>query len=223
MASDGALHKPVCSARKPQTQRAVFYTVVIVGSQLRLFESDFLALSSMMKTVSVPEIIIASLAAGAYWASFAPLWPSLVLFIILSLLAFYDWRTFRLPNLLTAALFTSGLLFLIFRQNIYVFDHIVGAVVGLAFFPLLNFAYKKLRGRDGVGLGDAKLLAGTGLWLGWQALPFVLLTASLTAILYAALASMRTGKLSAATKLPFGTFLCVGTWVIWLFGTGFWL
>jgi len=75
-----------------------------------------------------------------------------------------------------------------------------------------------LRGREGLGLGDAKLLGALGAWFGWQALPFILLAASLLGLVTALAGAVRSGgRLNAQSMLPLGTFLCVaalpGWWV----------
>lgn len=162
-------------------------------------------------------VAAAGIMAGAgYLASSAPFWPSLLLFVNLFALALYDWHSFRLPNLLTAVFFISGGLYLLAAPYVPVADHLIGAAVGLFIFPAINFLYKRLRGRDGIGMGDAKLLAGIGLWMTWQALPFVLLTASLTGLMFAGLIYASKKTITRASKLPFGTFLCFGCWTVWL-------
>jgi leader peptidase (prepilin peptidase)/N-methyltransferase len=88
---------------------------------------------------------------------------------------------------------------------------------------LIRWLYKLIRKREGMGLGDAKLMALLAAWLG---LPGALLAFGLGAVLgsVAALALLavpnaRRGSESwGATKLPFGTFLCVGGIVSALWG-----
>lgn len=147
----------------------------------------------------------------------APLLPSLLLFLNLWVLALYDWISFRLPNLLTLTLFITGIMYVAVTPGIGVWDHIIGAGVGLIFFPTVNAVYKVLRGRDGIGLGDAKLMAGIGMWLGWAQLPPVLLVASISGILYGGCLALATRQAVATAKIPFGPFLCLGAWFAWLF------
>tara|TARA_R110002096_G_scaffold396637_1_gene592532 strand:+ start:932 stop:1465 length:534 start_codon:yes stop_codon:yes gene_type:complete len=149
--------------------------------------------------------------------SAAPMAISVILFMCLWVLTIYDWVTFRLPNTITAAFFISGLLYIYTYVPSQLVDHLIGAVAGLFFFPLLNALYKALRGRDGVGLGDAKLLAGIGVWLGWAALPLVLLIGSLAGLAYAFYLYLTKNDTIAMTKLPFGPFLSLGCWVSWLY------
>lgn len=161
------------------------------------------------------SLILAPLVALPF--STAPVTVSLVLFMCLWVLSVYDWFTFRLPNLITATFFIVGLLFIYTYMPSQLEGHLVGAIVGLLFFPLLNLLYKALRGRDGVGLGDAKLLAGIGVWLGWAALPLVLLVGSLAGLVYAFYLYLEKGDTIASMKLPFGPFLCFGCWTVWLY------
>lgn len=168
----------------------------------------------------VAVIVFASTAWLAFFSTQSPT-VSAVLYLNLFALALYDIRFFRLPNILTATLFIIGVVSLFTSPPFSITDHIIGAAVGLLLFPTLNFFYRRFRGHDGIGLGDAKLLAGLGLWLGWQALPSLLLVASLSALLYAFVRFLvipkSNGKVNLAEPLPFGAFLCFGGWLSWLF------
>ena len=73
--------------------------------------------------------------------------------------------------------------------------------------------YRRLRGRDGLGLGDAKLLAAAGAWLGLASLPWVVLAAALLGLV---LALLRAGPLRAETAVPFGPPLALAFWVMFL-------
>lgn len=150
-----------------------------------------------------------------------PLLVSGILYINLFALTLYDLRYFRLPNILTATLFIVGATFVWVQPSYAVADHLIGAVVGLFLFPTLNWFYRRYRGRDGIGLGDAKLLAGLGLWLGWKALPPLLLIASVSGLVFALvkhlMARQQANKQLLNQRLPFGAFLCLAGWLIWLF------
>jgi leader peptidase (prepilin peptidase)/N-methyltransferase len=69
-----------------------------------------------------------------------------------------------------------------------------------------------------MGLGDAKLLAASGAWLGAEGLPGVLLWASGSALVGILIARWRGETLSASTRVPFGPFLAFGTWLVWVYG-----
>lgn len=184
--------------------------------------SEDISLPNRPRTlVGTAVFVLVVLIVASFWRfSAQPVGLSIVLLINLVALSWYDLHYFRLPNLLTITLaLTSLTLFLTFPQ-IVVGDHLIGGLVGLLFFPLLNAIYLKLRGRTGIGMGDAKLLGGVGLWLGWQHLPFVLLAASVLALVVVSLfflfASRENRKQVVKKPVPFGVFLCLGTWWVWL-------
>ena len=97
-------------------------------------------------------------------------------------------------------------------------EHLVGAVVGFLSFVLVNLAYRAARGRDGLGLGDAKLLAAAGAWIGWQGLPSVVFLASFLALTWVLAGRLGGTRFAADTVLPFGPFLALGVWIVWLYG-----
>ena len=85
---------------------------------------------------------------------------------------------------------------------------ILGAAMGYGALRIVADGYALLRRREGLGRGDAKLLAAAGAWLGPLALPFVLLTASLAGLLAVAL---RPGRPQGDDALRFGPYLAAGT------------
>lgn len=133
------------------------------------------------------------------------------LFAVLVVLAVIDFRTMVLPDVLTLPLIGFGLVFA-YWQGVFL-NGIIGAVVGYAGLVALELAYKKLRGIDGLGRGDAKLLAAGGAWCGWAGLPFILLIASAFGLVHALMLS-RGGETN--NKLPFGPHLAVGVFLTWV-------
>jgi len=83
---------------------------------------------------------------------------------------------------------------------------LLGAIFGFTLLWLGNFFYRKARNQDGIGMGDAKLLAALGAWLGWAALPGILLIASITGVI-GGMAYLKWHKQSARQAFPFGPFL----------------
>jgi len=135
----------------------------------------------------------------------------------LLLLGAIDRRTGLLPDMLTLPLILAGLLAALLEPAGPSWpDRAIGAAVGWLLFAGLAFAYRRLRGRDGLGFGDAKLLAAGGAWLGWQALPWVVLVGA-GAALMATLATTR-GEVSRHTAIAFGPWLALGIWAMRLIG-----
>jgi leader peptidase (prepilin peptidase)/N-methyltransferase len=98
-----------------------------------------------------------------------------------------------------------------------VLGRLLAIVLAASLLLLVRFAYKKIRHRDGLGLGDAKLLALIAAFLGfWPAI----LTLFLGVVLCStyALTLMARGRATAATRLPLGTFLCIGGLIVALLG-----
>jgi leader peptidase (prepilin peptidase) / N-methyltransferase len=143
---------------------------------------------------------------------------SSVLALALAVLSAIDLITHRLPDLITLPLTALGLIATPLVLEASPWWQVASAGLGFALMAGVAFAYTKLRGRPGLGLGDAKLLAAAGAWLGAEALPSVLLWACGSALLALLLRAWRTGALSAQTRVPFGPFLAFGTWLVWLYG-----
>jgi leader peptidase (prepilin peptidase)/N-methyltransferase len=97
-------------------------------------------------------------------------------------------------------------------------EGVLGAIVGYASFRGIAFAYRAIRRRDGLGAGDAKLLAVGGAWLGWSALPDIILLAALLAILAVAIMQMRGRAMDRVAVIPFGPFLAASLWMTYLYG-----
>ena len=127
-------------------------------------------------------------------------------------LSYIDWRTYRLPNIWTKPLIALGLLYnLIVSLDVY--PHILGAVLGYALFWSIETAYRLIRKREGLGRGDAKLLAAGGAWCGAISLPFIILIASCSALIYIL---MQPAETRSDMKLPFGPFLAAGIAITFL-------
>lgn len=127
-------------------------------------------------------------------------------------LSVIDWRTYRLPNIWTKSLIALGLLYN-FNVSLDLYPYLLGAVLGYAIFWVIETAYRLIRKRDGLGRGDAKLLAAGGAWCGAMALPFIILIASSAGLIYIL---MQPAKERAQLKLPFGPFLAAGIAVTYL-------
>lgn len=96
-------------------------------------------------------------------------------------------------------------------------DHIIGVIIGGGVFATLYFASLRLIGREGVGFGDVKLAAATGLFLGWQKLLLAMLITSLFACAVILPYDKRYHN-DNGDEYPFAPFICIGTAVAMFFG-----
>jgi len=160
--------------------------------------------------------------AVAIWAAFVTtgwvLAASCLLGWTLLTLAVIDERSGQLPDALTLPLAVAGIAVAWLVDPVVIGVHIVGAVAGFAGFWILSELYRRLRGRDGLGLGDAKLLAASGAWLAWPALPSVILIAAALGLCIALAQRLRHEPVDAATRIAFGPALAAATWIVWLYG-----
>jgi len=132
------------------------------------------------------------------------------LIVVLVYLAYYDLRTFRLPDVITLPLVSLGLLFNgLSNESLISFqDSLIGAILGYICLWLLNLLYRIVKKQAGIGMGDAKLLAALGAWLGWFALPSILLIASLTGLI-GGIIWLQWNNQNHRSAFPFGPFLAI--------------
>ena len=133
----------------------------------------------------------------------------------LSYIAYRDWIDFRIPDHATIPLGALGLVWIaLFRPEAWFF-HAGAALVGGFIFWLIAALYKRLRGKDGLGLGDAKLVAVGGFWLG---LDLAFAIALGTGIALGATLALIVLKLRGrGDPIPLGFYLAIGFIVTSLF------
>ncbi len=136
------------------------------------------------------------------------IWIQITLVLLLIYLAYIDLTSFRLPNALTIPLIFSGLGFNFLASQGFTdpFHALLGSIFGYGLLWVMNFIYRVLKKHDGVGMGDAKLLAALGAWLGAGALPEILLIASLTGLV-GGLIWLKWHRSKISHAFPFGPFL----------------
>lgn len=143
-------------------------------------------------------------------------WLDCILGWWLLALGWIDARSWLLPDALTLPLVVAGLVEALVLDRDQLTGRALGAAFGYLALRALAYLYRRLRGRDGLGQGDAKLLAAAGAWVGAAALPQVILLAALAALGAALCARLAGVRLAAFSALPFGPFLALATWVVWL-------
>jgi len=133
-------------------------------------------------------------------------------------ISFIDLEHQLLLDSLVYPLLWLGLFFSCFNLFSDSHDAILGAIIGYAFFWIIDKVFKLITKKEGIGQGDLKLLAAAGAWLGWQILPFMILTSSILGLIVGSSVLLITRK-SKETPIPFGPFIAVALWlgIIWGF------
>jgi Type II secretory pathway, prepilin signal peptidase PulO and related peptidases len=177
--------------------------------------------SSCKTRISPQYPLVEAAAAGlaVLAALYAPVgWPlvfALVFVWALLTLAVIDLNTMLLPDQITLPLLWLGLLVNLGGTFASLPDAIIGAAAGYLVLWAVYQAFRLLTGKEGMGYGDFKLLAALGAWMGWQALPGIVLFSSLVgAIVGIGMMALRKQDRSAA--IPFGPYLAAAG-LIWFF------
>jgi leader peptidase (prepilin peptidase)/N-methyltransferase len=136
---------------------------------------------------------------------------------VLLILSWIDFKTFLLPDYLTYGLIAYGLLANIFLGLAWasIESSILGALFGFVSLYVLNQLYLKIKGHHGIGMGDAKLLAGLGACLGIQSLPYILLIASVSGLIGGYVWLKIHGQ-DQSQVFPFGPFIAFGGIIVLL-------
>lgn len=167
----------------------------------------------------IVELAAGALALAAVWR-FGPTWTGFAACLFLwSLvaLAFIDADTQLLPDDLTLPLLWGGLLANLFGLFVPLASAVIGAIAGYLSLWTVYWLFKLIRGKEGMGHGDFKLLAALGAWLGWPMLPQIVLVSSVLGAVGGIAAIVARGR-DRAAPLPFGPWLAAAGAVALFFG-----
>jgi leader peptidase (prepilin peptidase)/N-methyltransferase len=139
-------------------------------------------------------------------------------------IALADARRFVVPDVMSAGSFALGVVHAAVASPDSAFEAALIALSRAAFaaglFLLVRIVYRRVRGRDGLGLGDVKLAGAAGAWLSLPMLPISIEIAALTALAaYIFRQSKRARVLRAAGRIPFGAFFAPAIWLGWILDT----
>ncbi|MGO9672609.1 MAG: prepilin peptidase [Methylocella sp.] len=186
-----------------------------------------------LKTAGLAVLACAMAGASLAAARGASGWLGAALALLMLAIAIVDARSLLIPNRLSLAAFllalanaancaSSGFWPAFWPEAAQAVGvaMIRAAVLGLAFLAL-RALYFRLRGREGIGLGDVKLAAVAGAWLDWPMMPVAVEIAALAGLSVYALGRLAgRRRFSAAARLPFGLFFAPAIWFCWLVEAG---
>jgi len=168
-----------------------------------------------------PGIELAALGVALWSIVVAPgwlAWATAGLGWTLLALAVIDQRHMILPDVLSLPLIPAGLAVAALTPMGDLNHHMAGIIAGAASLGAIAWIYQRVRGREGLGLGDVKLFAAAGAWVGWQGLASVLLIGAAAGLAAACIAAPAKGVPGAREPVAFGPYLALGLWMTWLYG-----
>lgn len=158
-------------------------------------------------TATLSVAVITQLGATLQGAS------ALVLTWAIIALALIDFDTQLLPDDITLPLLWVGLLLNLFAIHASLPDAVIGATAGYLSLWSVYWIFKLMMDKEGMGFGDFKLLAAFGAWLGWQALPVIILVSSLVGSVIGIGLILFKGR-DSQIPIPFGPYLAIAGWIV---------
>lgn len=147
-------------------------------------------------------------------------WPCLAaLFLTWALIcaSVIDFDHKLLPDDITLPFLWIGIVINLFGWFTTIQDSVIGAVAGYLSLWSVYWLFKLLTGKEGMGYGDFKLLAVFGAWLGWQALPGIILLSSMVGALVGITLIVVKGR-DKNIPIPFGPYLAAAGWIYLMWG-----
>ena len=165
------------------------------------------------------ELLTAVLSALVAW-HFGFSWQSgaaLLLTWALVALSLIDADHQLLPDAITLPFLWLGLLLSLFPVFADMRASLIGAIAGYLSLWIVYQLFKLVTGKEGMGFGDFKLLALLGAWLGWQALPIIVLLSSAVGAVLGGTLMLFQGR-GRHQPIPFGPYLAIAGWIALLWG-----
>jgi leader peptidase (prepilin peptidase)/N-methyltransferase len=131
-------------------------------------------------------------------------------------LSIADFRQMILPDRLNFLLALGGIGQAAIVGQPSLLDSLAGALLGFCILAAVAALFRHARGIDGLGYGDQKFAAAAGLWVGWGAIPHMLLIAASSTLVFVAIRAAKERRFDVAARVPFGPFLGLGTMACWL-------
>ncbi|QNA98965.1 A24 family peptidase [Massilia sp. Se16.2.3] len=160
--------------------------------------------------------ILSALLVWTFGSGIAGLATLLFLYLLIAM-TFIDFDTQLLPDDLTYPLLWAGLLVNLNGTFVPLRDAVIGAAAGYLVLWSVYWIFKLVRGKEGMGYGDFKLLAALGAWLGWQMLPAIILLSSVVGAVVgiSLIVFARRGR---DNPIPFGPYLAAAGLIALLYG-----
>ncbi|MCC7009333.1 MAG: prepilin peptidase [Acidobacteria bacterium] len=186
---------------------------LVLGGRCRACRAPIGLRYPLVELATAGAFVLQGIFTGGDW----PLLAARLVFTVLLIVLFgTDLETQRLPNVVTLPGIVIGVSFS-FLLPPGVADSLYGAALGAGVLLLIRWAWRRATGVDGMGLGDVKMLAMIGAFLGWRQVIVVLFLSSLSGA-FVGLGVAALQRKSLDYRLPFGTFLAFSAFVASLVG-----
>ena len=162
--------------------------------------------------VEILNIVLFSIIYFIFGISLTSLLLMILAFVFI-IVFFIDLKHYIIPNILTFPLMILGFV-KSFDQNLNslfpnYLNSLIGGIFGYGIIWSIIFFYKQIRNKEGMWLGDAKLLATIGFWFGWISIPFVIFSSSIVALILV-IPSLLNKSRKFSSQIPFGPFIIIG-------------
>jgi len=139
-----------------------------------------------------------------------------LLFVSLVILFTTDYKEYIIPNSITYPLAIIGLSLSTLELNplgTLAIDSLLGGVISGSLFFTVSKIYLYLRKREGLGLGDVKMISMIGFWLGIESVIFIIIISSVLGI-FVGLILVASNKINTKDYLPYGCFISIATLIL---------
>ena len=197
---------PKCRKQIKWYDNIPIFSYIFLGGKCRKCKKKISFRYVLVETISIFSFLFIYLLYGISITT-------LLLFILslgFLIIFFIDLEHFIIPNVITYPLMVLGFLksFLPNLDSIFPYYvlSLIGGIFGYAIIWGIIYFYKQIKNREGMGLGDAKLLAVIGFWFGWISIPFVLFFSSVFALIWVTPSLIKKSK-NFTSQIPFGPYL----------------
>ncbi len=191
---------------------------VLLRGRCRICKQKINLRYPMVEAISGLWALLLAIQFGLSWAWLVYLFFGGILIVV----SFIDLECFVLPDILTLPGGLLALLAAIFILDLNWKSSVLGAIAGAGSFLILQKSYKLIKGREGLGSGDIKLMFLLGALLGWQSLPILVFLSACSGLLVSLFYLARRDSQGLQTAIPFGPFLSLGGMLYILWGPAIW-
>jgi leader peptidase (prepilin peptidase)/N-methyltransferase len=206
---------PACGHRLGALENIPIISYLVLRGHCRACNAPISARYPIVELMTAALTVAAIVRFGATPAGVA---ASVFLWMLVAL-TFIDFDTQLLPDNLTLPLLWTGLFANVIGAvpSVTLRDAVIGAIAGYLLLWLIYWAFKLIRGKEGMGYGDFKLLAALGAWLGWQMLPLIVLLSSVVGAAIGISLVVFKGR-DNQIPLAFGPYLAIAGGIALFFG-----